>query len=91
MLKYVALLKVDRPKSWGQWHSGPTARYFKSSVETDKEIVEKWLQKELEKYPDARVNESIADKEYLIYTTVIAFDEQETKDLETFLESWIPF
>ena len=46
MLKYVALLKVDEPALWSQWHSGPTARYFKSPIETDKKKVEQWLRDE---------------------------------------------
>ncbi len=91
MLKYVALLKVDEPALWSQWHSGPTARYFKSPIETDKKKVEQWLRDEKKKYPNARVNSSIADKKYIIYTTVIAFDEQESKNIETFLKAWISF
>ena len=41
MLKYVALMKVDRPALWSKWHTGSTAQYYKSEIETDKEKVEK--------------------------------------------------
>lgn len=91
MLKYVALLKVDQPELWSVWHSGPTARYFKSPIETDKEKVEQWLRDELKKYPNARVNNSTADKKYIIYTTIIAFNEKESENVERFLEKCIPF
>ena len=43
----------------------------------------------MKKYPDARVNEEIADKEYYIHTVIIAFDEQESENVETFLKKWI--
>lgn len=91
MLNYVALLKVDQPKLWSKWHSGPTARYFKSPIETDKEKVETWQKKELEKYPNARINEHIADRDYFIYTSIIAFDDEKSNDVEQFLNSLIPF
>lgn len=91
MLKYVALMRVDQPSFWSQWHSGPTARYYKSSIDTDKTVVEQWLRAELEKYPDARINERIADREYLIFTTLIAFDDAESTNVEVFLDKLIPF
>ena len=91
MLKYVALMKVDEPKLWSQWHSAPTARYFKSSIETDKKVVEKWLRDEKKKYPNARINNSRADKKYIIFTTIIAFDDKESKNVEMFLKELIPF
>lgn len=91
MLKYVALLRVDQPKLWSRWHSGSTERYYKSSIEEEKNKVEEWLKKELTKYPNARINERIADKEYLIYTTILAFDEQESDNFLEFLNRWIPF
>lgn len=91
MLKYVALLKVDQPRLWSEWHSGSTERYFKSPIETDKEKVEAWQKEELKKYPNARINESIADKDYLIYTSIFAFDDEKSNNVEKFLNSWIPF
>lgn len=89
MLKYVALLKVDLPKLWSVWHSYPTARYFRSSIETDKKQVEKWLEDEIKKYPGASVNTGIAYENYMIYTTIIAFDEHESENVQKFLEQWI--
>lgn len=89
MLKYVALLKMDQPRLWGQWHSGPTAKYFKSPIEIDKKKVEEWLDTEKEKYPNARINNSNADKDYIIYTTIIAFDENESENVNEFLKAWI--
>lgn len=91
MLNYVALLKVDEPKLWSKWHSVSTARYLKSPIETDKEKVEAWQKKELEKYPNARINESIADRDYLIYTSIIAFDNEKSDNVEKFLNALIPF
>ncbi len=87
MLKYVALMKVDRPALWSKWHTGSTAQYYKSEIETDKEKVEKWLKEELEKYPNARVNENISDREYLIRNTIIAFDENESENVEAFIKN----
>lgn len=87
MLKYVALMRVDQPSLWSKWHSGSTARYCKSEIETDKEKVEKWLKDELEKYSNARINESKADRDYLIYSTIIAFDENESRNVETFIKN----
>lgn len=89
MLKYVALLKTDEPERWSKWHSLPTARYFKSPIETDKKQVEDWLENELKKYPDARVNVSMTDRKYIIYTTIIAFDDQESENVENFLKQCI--
>ena len=91
MLKYVALMRVDKPELWTQWHSSPTERYFKSPVLTDKTLVENWLRDEMKKYPNARVNISRADKEYLIYTTIIAFNDEESENVEMFLDRLIPF
>ncbi len=91
MLKYVALLRVDKPKLWGEWHSGPTERYFKSSIEVDKEKVDKWLKDELKKYPNARINDTMADKDYIVHTSIIAFDEKESSNVETFLKMWIRY
>lgn len=91
MLKYVALLKVDKPKLWSEWHSLPTEQYFKSPIETDKEKVVAWQKKELEKYPNARVNERMADRDYLIYTSIIAFDNEKSTNVEEFLNAWLPF
>lgn len=90
MLKYLALLKVDQPQLWTSWHSGPTAHYFKSPIETDKAKVEKWLRTEEEKYPDARININQMDKKYLIWDTIIAFDEAESKNVEEFFKRF-PF
>lgn len=91
MLKYVALMKVNQPQLWSQWHSTPTERYFKSPVDTDKTVVQKWLRDEKKKYPNARVNSNLADKKYSIYTTIIAFDDKESKNVEMFLNELIPF
>lgn len=90
-MKYVALLRVDKPELWGKWHSGSTAQYFKSPIEEEREKVEKWLMDEMEKYPDARVNDSNADRKYIIYNTIIAFEEKESENVEKFLEMSIPF
>lgn len=90
-MKYVALLRVDKPELWGKWHSRSTAQYFKSPIEEEREKVEKWLMDEMEKYPDARVNDSNADRKYIIYNTIIAFEEKESENVEKFLEMSIPF
>lgn len=89
MLNYVALLRVDTPSSWGQWHSWPTERYYKSPISTDKSEAETWLTNELSKYPDACINAYIPGKEYLIYTTIIAFDVEESNNVEMFLNKSI--
>ncbi len=86
MLNYLALLKVDRPRLWSQWHSGSTASYFKSPISSNKEDVEDWIKNELKKYPDASINEFIDEKEYLIYHTIIAFDVEQSSNVDTFLE-----
>lgn len=91
MMKYVALLNVDKPERWGHWHGGPTAQYYKSPIETDKRKAEKWLEEELKKYPDATINGGPANREFFIRTTVIAFDDNETKDFEGFLEHGMVF
>lgn len=91
MLKYVSILRVDQPKLWSQWHSGSTERYFKSPIETDKNKVEDWLKTELEKYPNARINENISDRDYFIHTSIIAFDDEKSNNIEGFLEKWIPY
>lgn len=86
MLKYLALLKVDKPDEWGKWHSLPTAKYYKSSIEEEKKTVEKWIKKELKKYPNSRVNESKTDREFFINTGILAFDDEESEDINKFLE-----
>jgi len=91
MLKYIALMMVDRPQLWSQWHSGPTSQYYKSPVETNKKEVQKWLKDKLKEYPNANVNSSHINKEYYIRTTVIAFDDEETKDFEDFLSHGMIF
>lgn len=91
MLKYVALLEVDQPALWSGWRQAPSARYFKSPIEEDKKKVEKWLRDEKKKYPNARVNSSLTDKKYFIHTAIIAFDDKESKNFETFLNRLIPF
>ena len=90
MLKYVALMTVDQPEHWHQWHSGPTARNCKSPIDTDKAVVEAWLAAQLEKFPDARVNEKIADRKYFIQTAIIAFDDTESANLGDYLNRLIP-
>lgn len=90
-MKYVALLTVDRPELWSRWTSGSTAQNYKSPIETDKKKVEKWLRDKLKEYPNARVNGGPADREYYIRTTVIAFDEKESKNFEDYLKHAIVF
>lgn len=88
MLKYVAIMKVDRPKLWSNWSTGgiKSYQYFKSPIETERDKVEKWLNDEKKKYPDSRINEEIADRAFIIDTTIIAFDDQESENIEKFLE-----
>ncbi len=86
MLNYFALLKVDRPRLWGQWHSGSTATYSKSPISPNKEDIESWIKNELTKYPDASINEFVYSKEYLIYYTIIAFDTQQSSNVDMFIE-----
>ena len=86
MLKYVALMRIDKPDLWCQWHSGSTACYFKSPIFESSLEAEKWLQENLEKYPNSTVNTKIANKKYYIFTTIIAFDDKESKNINTFLD-----
>ena len=88
MLKYVALMKVDKPDEWKKWHSLPTAKYYKSSIEEEKKTVEKWIKKELKKYPNSRVNERKADREFLIDTAILAFDDEESNNIDEFLKNY---
>ena len=41
---------------------------------------------EIKKYPDASVNSNKFDKEYALKTTIIAFDDIESENIERFLE-----
>lgn len=91
MIKYIALLKVDNPEYWSQWHSSPTYMLYKSPISNDKKEVEKWLDDQLKNYPDARINISRADREYIIKKTLIAFDDEESEDVEYFIKNLIPF
>ena len=91
MLKYVAIISVDKPALWSTWHSRPTNRLFTSPISDSKEDVQKWLDEKLEEYPDARINEARPDKEYYIQKTIIAFDEDESEDTEYFLNKLIRF
>ncbi len=88
MLKYVALLRVDQPALWYQWTYRPTEHCYISPIVDDKIAAEKWLKDELKKYPDRRVNSSHTDRKYYIHTTIIAFDDKESKNFEKFLETW---
>lgn len=91
MLKYVALMMVDRPELWGRWTSGPTSQYFKSPIETDKKKVQKWLKDKIKEYPDARINGGTPNRKYYIRTTIIAFDDKESKNFEDFLDHGMVF
>lgn len=87
MLKYVAVLKVYKPDRSGKWRFyEPGPKYFISSIESEKSKVEKWLSDEIKKYPDANVNSDKFDKEYVLKTTIIAFDDKESENVERFLE-----
>ena len=82
MLKYVALMKVEYPTFCSQ-----VINHFKSPI-TDKKSAEKWLSDELKKYPDASINKHSCCNT-TIYTAIIAFDDQESKNVEQFMENWI--
>lgn len=86
MLKHVALLKVDIPQRWYQWHFGSTATYYKSPIFDNKKDAENWITSELDKYPDARINCNISDRKYLIHSTIISFDVEESSNVEMFLK-----
>ena len=85
MKKIIALMKVDHPEFWNTWHSGSTASLIKSPVYSNKRDAENWLNEELKKYPDARINEKAADKKYFITTTIISFDNKGGMNFEAFL------
>lgn len=86
-MKYIALLKVDQPAAWSSYRIGKTASIFTSPISSNKEEVQEWLKKEKSKYKNARINNNKADKKYIVFTTIIAFDEKESKNVETFFNN----
>lgn len=92
MLKYVAFMKVDRPRRWSEWCCGPTAQLFTSPIEKEKAKVEQWLEEELKKYPDASINEKYEGQEYSIVTSIIAFNvEKSSENVGAFLTNSLHF
>lgn len=91
MLKYVVILRVDKPKLWSQWHSGSTERYYKSPIFENEEEANKWRDEKLKEYPDSSINKYDYEKKYYINISVLAFDEEKSKDFQNFLNKWIPF
>lgn len=89
MLKYVALMEVDVPALWSGIYPmyNSTAQLFRSPIEEDREKVEQWLREQKKQYPNSRVNSTKCDKKYSIQTTIIAFDDKQSKRLEHFLEN----
>lgn len=91
MLKYVVLLNVDEPDRWCQWHSGPTERYYKSPIFDKEDDANKWRDEKLKEYPDSSINKYDYRKKYYINISVLAFDEEKSKDFPNFLDKWIQF
>lgn len=88
-MKYVALLSVDMPDFWYRWNSGSTVKYYRSNIFSNKKRAEKWIDEELKKYPNARINHNEADRTYIVYHSILAFDEKESARFENFLKRWI--
>ena len=91
MLKYVALLTVERPARWREWNSSISEKHYKSPIETEKSKVQMWLENELKKYPDASINSTNTSNEYFIHTAIIAFEDKESSNVEGFIKNLIPF
>lgn len=89
MLKYLALIRVDKPENWGENNCWEHASCFKGPVCENKQEARDWLAKELEKYPDARVNEKKADKRYFIITSILAFDETKSENIKMMIQMLI--
>lgn len=90
MLKYVAFMKVDQPELWSQWTSGPTVVFFKSPIEVEREKIEQWIEKQKKKYSSGKDEETLSGKKGYIETTIIAFDAEQSENLEKFLK-YLPF
>lgn len=87
-MKYIAMLKVDQPESWTSHRFGPTASFFKSPILDDKKEAKEWLRKEKSKYKNARVNSNKTDKKYILFTTIIAFDEKTSENVDKFFTNF---
>lgn len=77
MLKHVAIIQATNREMLGRWHAGATHRNYKSPICKDAKDAEKWLEENLQKYPE---------DEYFEEHAIIAFDEEASRNAEKMFE-----
>lgn len=102
-MKYIAILSIDEPSRWGEWHCGSTAWTKKSDLLNTKEEAEDFIKLKLQEWKKFYEVEDIdiffgewkdyikqePEPPYIGDKVILAIDEENSINLDWFIDCHI--
>lgn len=79
----VVFVSIDKPKRWGEWHSGNTDSVYYSNFLSKNEDVNNFLEQIKYDFPDSNLSDNKCDHEYYIKYVVLKYNKNDIEGFKT--------